>query len=263
MSETENTQSSFGWILKNLLGAAAFFIIIALLAHILLGVFTHHGRVIEVPDMTNMSVAEAEAAAASAGIRVDVIDSTYQRGMAAGAVYRQNPAGGQFVKSGRRILLTINTVVPKKESVPNLVGLSMRQAQAELFSRGLNVGKLIYVDDIATNNVLKQTYRGRDIAPGSKVNSGSSIDLVVGLSADDNSTFIPNVIGQKYVNAIKVIHESSLNVGKLTFDGSVRNFNDSISAVVYRQNPTGSNEFPTLKGSDVSLYLTVDPEKMK
>ena len=56
---------------------------------------------------------------------------------------------------------------------------------------------------------------------------------------------------------------NDLDVGKLTFDGSVRNFNDSISAVVYRQNPTGSNEFPTLKGSDVSLYLTVDPEKMK
>lgn len=261
MAENENTKSGYGWIVKNLVAAAAFFIILAVLAHILLGIFTHHGKVIEVPDMTNMSVAEATSLASSAGIRIEVVDSTYQRGMAKGAVYRQNPSAGSYVKSGRRILLTINTVVPKKEIVPNLVGLSMRQAQAELFSRGLNVGKLVYVDDIATNNVLQQKYRGRDITPGAKVDSGSSIDLVVGLSSDDNSTFIPNVIGQKYVNATKVLHESSLNVGKLTFDASVKNFSDSISAVVYRQTPSAA-QVPTIKGSDVSLYLTVDPERM-
>ena len=54
----------------------------------------------------------------------------------------------------------------KKVSMPNLVGYSMRQAKAELNSRGLSLGKLIYVSDIATNNVLKQIYRNREIRPG-------------------------------------------------------------------------------------------------
>lgn len=253
--EIKNTKKH--WVLKNLLGAIIFFVALALLANILLGIFTHHGKVLEVPDMTNLSVPEAEALADSTGIRVEVIDSIYVRGMAKGAVYKQNPAAGSAVKSGRRILLTINAVVPKKVTMPNLVGYSMRQAKAELSSRGLTLGKLKYVDDIATNNVLKQQYRGRDIAAGASIVSGSTIDLVVGLNPVDNRTYIPNVVGMKYVRAVDVVHDNSLNINKLQFDATVRNYNDSISAVVYRQSP-GASQAPALMGSDVTLYLTTD-----
>ena len=86
-------------------------------------------------------------------------------------------------------MLTINATVPKKVTMPNLVGYSMRQAKAELSSRGLNLGKLIYVDDIATNNVLKQQQRGKDVRPGSSVESGSDIDLVVGLNGMAKARF--------------------------------------------------------------------------
>ena len=162
----ENTNTNKFWLLKNILGAAAFFVALAIVANVLLGIFTHHGKVLEVPDMVGMSVRQADHVADSAGVRVEVVDSIYVRGMAKGAVYKQSPAAGASVKRGRRILLTINAVVPKKVTMPNLVGYSMRQAKAELSSRGLNLGKIIYVSDIATNNVLKQQLRGRDIQAG-------------------------------------------------------------------------------------------------
>ena len=150
MEETPNTKKF--WILKNLLGAALFFVVLAVVANVLLGIFTHHGKVIEVPDMVGMSVRDADRLADSTGVRIDVVDSIYVRGMTKGAVYKQNPAAGASVKKGRRILLTINAVVPKKVTMPNLVGYSTRQAKAELSSRGLNLGKIVYVEDIATNN---------------------------------------------------------------------------------------------------------------
>ena len=259
MEEKTNTKKF--WVLKNLLGAVAFFVGLALVTNVLLGLFTHHGKVLEVPDMTGLSVREADRVADSVGVRIDVVDSIYVRGMAKGSVYKQNPAAGAFVKRGRRILLTINAVVPKKVTMPNLVGYSMRQAKAELSTRGLNLGKLVYVDDIATNNVLKQQYKGRDIAAGSSVESGSEIDLVVGLNGSDNRTYIPNVIGMKYVRAVDVVHENSLNISRLVFDESVRNYNDSTNAVVYRQSP-GASQAPTPMGSDVTLYLSVSPERI-
>ena len=249
------------WIAKNVLCALLFFAAVALVAHLLLGVFTRHGQVIEVPDMTNLSVEEAGELADAAGIRVVVSDSTYVRRMAKGAVFKQNPAAGAYVKKGRRVMLTINTVVPKKVSMPNLIGVSMRQAKAELSSRGLALGTLTYVEDIATNNVLKQTYRGRNIAPESSVESGSSIDLTVGLSEDERSTHVPSLVGLKYVRAVDVVHDNSLNVGTLVFDSSVKDYSDSLDAVVYRQGPAASSE-PILMGSEVSLYLTVDPERI-
>ena len=257
----ENTNTNKFWLLKNILGAAAFFVALAIVANVLLGIFTHHGKVLEVPDMVGMSVRQADHVADSAGVRVEVVDSIYVRGMAKGAVYKQSPAAGASVKRGRRILLTINAVVPKKVTMPNLVGYSMRQAKAELSSRGLNLGKIIYVSDIATNNVLKQQLRGRDIQAGRSVESGSNIDLVVGLNDSDNRTYVPKVIGMKYIRAVDVVHENSLNISRLVFDESVRNYNDSTNAVVYRQSP-GASQAPTPMGSDVTLYLTVNPERI-
>ncbi len=259
MEEKANTKKF--WVLRNLAGAVLFFVALAVAANVFLGLFTHHGKVLEVPDMVGMSVREADHVADSAGVRIDVVDSIYVRGMAKGAVYKQSPAAGSSVKRGRRILLTINATVPKRVTMPNLVGYSMRQAKAELSTRGLNLGKLIYVSDIATNNVLKQQLRGRDIAAGSSVESGSDIDLVVGLNDSDNRTYIPNVIGIKYVRAVDVVHENSLNISRLMFDESVRNYNDSTNAVVYRQSP-GASQAPTPMGSDVTLYLTVNPERV-
>ena len=258
--EEKNNTSKF-WILKNLAGALLFFVALAVVANVLLGIFTHHGKVIQVPDMVGLSVREADHVADTAGVRIDVVDSIYVRGMAKGAVYKQNPAAGSNVKKGRRIMLTINATQPKRITMPNLVGYSMRQAKAELSSHGLNLGRLVYVDDIATNNVLKQQQNGRDVRPGSSVESGSDIDLVVGLNGSDNRTYIPNVMGMKYIRAVDVVHENSLNVGNLVFDASVRNYNDTINSVVYRQSP-GASQAPTQMGSSVSLYLTVDPERI-
>ena len=259
MEEKANTKKF--WVLKNLLGAVLFFLALAVVANLLLGIFTHHGKVLEVPDMVGLSVRQADRVADSVGVRIDVVDSIYVRGMAKGAVYKQNPAAGSNVKKGRRIMLTINATQPKRITMPNLVGYSMRQAKAELSSRGLNLGRLIYVDDIATNNVLKQQQNGRDVRPGSSVESGSDIDLVVGLNGSDNRTYIPNVMGMKYIRAVDVVHENSLNVGNLVFDASVRNYNDTINSVIYRQSP-GASQAPTQMGSSVSLYLTVDPERI-
>ena len=47
------------WIVRNLLGAAVAILGLAVVSGLLLNLGTHHGKEIEVPDFTNMSVAEA------------------------------------------------------------------------------------------------------------------------------------------------------------------------------------------------------------
>ena len=152
-----DTKSFFSnWIVKNVLGAIAAVAAIVIACSLLLRIGTHHGQEIEVPDMTNMSVRNAQATAEQCGIRIDVTDSVYVRKMGRGLVFSQTPKAGSKVKEGRRIMLTINSVSPKKTTMPNLVGLSMRQAKAELLSKGLILRNLKYVNDMATNNVLRQ-----------------------------------------------------------------------------------------------------------
>ena len=247
--------------IKNILGIFIALLALIISSSIFLKVITHHGNKIEVPDFTNMTMSEAKYNAGINNIKVIVIDSVYVRRMKKGAVYSQNPKPGSTVKKGRRIRLTINSINPKKIIMPNLVGVSMRQAHAELLSRGLNLGQLIYVNDIATNNVIRQLYNKKEIKPGMYINSGSNIGLVVGLNNFDNTTNVPDVIGMKYMRAVSAVHDYSLNVSRLVFDSSVRNYADSLDAVVYKQGPVAS-EIPVIMGSDVSLYLTVDAAKI-
>lgn len=246
---------------KTILLTAALVLAIILCSDLLLSLYTRHNDELTVPDMVGMSTAEASEIASLNSMYIEVVDSMYVDGFAPGAVYRQIPAAGEAVKKGRRISLTINASQPKMVYVPDLIGYSMRQAKAELSSRGLRLGRLIYREDIATNNVLDQQYRGKRISPGDKIKSEESIDLVLGLNPEQNSTFVPTLYGCKAEYAVSLLKEHSLNVGTISYDHSVKDLKDSLKAVVFRQVPEPS-EYPVPLGVDISIYLTIDESKL-
>ncbi len=247
------------WIVRNLLWAVLLVIGLLLLAQVGMGLITRHNRTVTVPDFTNMTVAEAQSVARGSHVGVKVADSVFIRRLGAGVVFRQAPKAGATVKRGRSIFLTINSIVPKKVVMPNLIGYSLSEARAELNNRGLVLGKLNYTQDIATNNVLKQSVRGRTVRPGDLVISGSEVDLTLGLSNDERATKVPRVIGQKYISAVDALHDRYLNVGRVRFDSGIRTYADSVNAVVYRQDGLGTSK---TYGSPVNIYLTLDPEKI-
>ena len=251
----------FNKITANILAGALLVIVLISGTGLMLDKITRHNLEIAVPDLTNMSVDEAEKVVSANKMKLEVIDSVYVRRMGKGLIYRQNPKAGSKVKEGRRILLTINAVNAKKVMMPNLIGYSMRQAKAEILSKGLQIGRLEYVTDIATNNVLKQMHEGTEITPGTMIESESKIDLVLGLNNDDCVTYAPVVTGMKFRNAVEAIHDNSLNVKDIIFDETVRDYSDSLNSVVYRQDPD-YGETPLLMGMDISLYLTTDITKV-
>lgn len=250
------------WIVKNLLIAFAVVVALVVGSMIFLNVFTKHNQELSVPDLANMTVAEAQAVAEKAGMRIDVTDSAFVKRMRRGSVYRQNPAPGSKVKHGRRISLTINAVKPRQITMPDLIGYSTRQAKAEILSRGLVLGQLIYVHDMATNNVLRQMHAGQEIEPGTMVESESVIDLVVGLNSRDNKTFIPYLAGLRTLSAVESVHDHSLNLAKLLFDETVKDYEDSLNAVVYMQEPAACDSIPVQMGDAITLYMTLDHSKI-
>lgn len=248
------------WIVRNVLLAIALVAGVVLLTNVLLALVTQHNREIAVPDFTNMTWNEARRAASDAGVRIILADSVYVRRLRPGVVYLQTPSAGDHVKRGRRIRLTTNTTVPKEIAMPSLVGFSMRQAKAELTRNGLVLGRLIYTRDIATNSVLRQQRGGVDIKAGTPVANGTTINLVLGLNPNDNMTYVPKLIGKQYLPAMDQTLESSLNVGKLHFDETVKTYADSVSAFVYQQRPSASEK--VRMGSEVTMSLTTNPEKV-
>lgn len=225
-------------------------------AMLFLNIGTQHNKEIAVPDFYNMSVPEAEALAKEANVRIDVVDSVFVKRMTKGAVFKQNPLAGSMVKKGRRILLTINAHTMKTVEMPNVKGWSLRQATSVLQSRGLTLGKLIYVGGEATDNV-----RDQSIAYGTKVETGTPVDLILELESKDCHTLVPKLEGVAYMTAVDAIHGNSLNVGKVICDTSVVTYNDSLRAVVYNQKP--ASQYKIRKGSPVTIYLTKNPDLYK
>lgn len=247
------------WIVKNILGAVAFVAVLVLGITILLSIYTHHGSRVTVPDFTNLTVEEAQAVADSSHLRVEVEDSVFVRRMKKGAVFSQNPKAGSEVKKGRRVMLITNAKVVQKVTMPNVVDRPVRTAKSELSAKGLYLGELRFVS-YSDNNVIRQLHNGREIKPGKMIDSGSTIDLEVGLQDGDNQTHVPNVKGMKWMRAVDSVHDYSLNV-RVVFDESVRNYSDSLNAVVYRQVPESSRSVTTM-GSRVTVYLTVNPDRL-
>ena len=258
MANNKNKQI---WI-KNIVFMVLVLIVLLFATNIFLKLVTKHNHELIVPDFTNISVNEAKSLAKKSHFRLEVTDSVYIKRMAPGHISRQNPEAGSYVKKGRRILLTINSVKPKMIEMPDLVGYSLRQAKTELLSYGLAVGRLIYEDDIATNNVLAQKIGDKIIDPGTLIVTDTPINLVLGMNKGDTLTFVPNVLGYNLSLAKDIPQDNSFNIKNITFDETVSTYSDSLRAVVFTQTPEYSDSLQYRLGTEVELFLTLDHNKL-
>jgi len=262
MEVNQNNKPTGRWILMNLAMAVALFAVLLVITQVSLKVITRHNQVIIVPDFTDLSVADAKILAKRHHIRTEVTDSVYVKRMEKGHVFSQNPAPGSKVKKDRNIKLTINAHSTKMVKMPNLVGYSLRQAKAEILGSGLTMGRLMYREDLATNNVLDQFIAGRYVAPGTDVEAESPVDLLLGLSPDESDTFIPYLVGFTLPVAKENLFENSLNLGNVSYDETVQTYQDTLRAVVYQQNPTYSAGAPVRMGTTINLKLTTSQAKI-
>ena len=260
MAETKKNNSR-KILLLNLIGAVISIIALILILQFLLGRGTRHGEEIAVPDFYGLPLEDASVLAQKNDVILDVTDSVYVTSVAKGAVFSQNPLAGEKVKSGRRILITINAHKAKTVEAPLLVGLSLRGAKTAIIGRGLTVGRLKYVEDMATNYVLEQRCKGRNVRPGTRIEAGSRIDLVLGVNPEEDFTLIPNLKGLSFDEAADMLFENSLNLQSAVYDDSVVSASDSVKAFVYMQRPSyGGGHFGL--GTGVEIFMTLDSSKM-
>ena len=220
--------------------------------------YTHHGKAFEVSDFTGMTLEEVYKKAKKNKLRIEVADSVFNNNRPKGTVIEQNPNPGFKVKKKRRIFLIMNASNPEKVKMPNIIGVSHRQAEAVLKNAGLEIGRLIHVPDIAINNVLNQKYNGEEIKEGTLVPKGSKIDLVLGMGLSNQKTQVPDLNLYTLENAKNRILRSALNLGAVIYDESIIDGTDSIEAKVWRQYPSYRENKMIRLGSTVDLWLTVD-----
>ncbi|MEQ9265213.1 MAG: PASTA domain-containing protein [Balneolaceae bacterium] len=191
-----------------LVGAATLYVFDAFL----MPMYTNYNEGVTVPDVTRVSLEEAEVLLTSYGLRFEVADRRSNSAFPANYVIDQSPSSSVIVKPNRKIYLTVNTAVKPKVEVPNVVNLSLRNAQIQLQNYGLEVGSISYESSRFKNAVLRQS-----IAEGIVVDKGATINLVISDGLGDKIVQIPEIIGLRLPEAQLKLREAGLRVGEIRF----------------------------------------------
>ena len=223
----------------------------------LLESYTHHGESITVPDLNGMTLDQVERHLKSKALRYTILDSAYLKDLKPETVLDQNPRPGSKVKENRRIYLTVNAKKPPLVKLPDLTDFSLRNADVQLESAGLNRAEIVeYVPD--PHKVVKVVMiNNKVIDPYTEIPKGSIVTLVMGNGLGDTKIEVPQLVGLTFHEAKLALRALSLNVGAVVEEGNIPKLEN---ALVYYQSPeqTDENDRLITIGEPVDLFLKVN-----
>ncbi len=222
--------------------------------------YTMPDKVVEVPDLNEMDIVEAEAFLFQLQLRDSIIDSAYTPGLPGGMVIKQDPLPGANAKEGRKIYLTLSRYTAEMVKVPNILDQTLALSEAKLKSYGYNIGELTYIPSMCSDCVVGMSHKGEELKPGDRTREGITIDLEVGMDEDGELVSIPVLYGLSPEEAKQLLNMSGLNLGASPCP-ECETKEDTLSALVYRTDPEpGSKEVP--QGSPVNVFLTSNKEEV-
>ncbi|TGD58269.1 PASTA domain-containing protein [Flavobacterium humi] len=146
-----------------------------------IGFTTNHGQEITVPNLSKMTLEQAEDKLDELDLDYELLDTVdYNAAFPKLSIVQQDPNPGAKVKKNRVIYVKINSTGYAKVRIPDLIQKTYRQAVPTLTALGLEVGDTSYVPNLAKDMVLEMKLNGKPIKPGQQVLKMSKVDLILG-----------------------------------------------------------------------------------
>lgn len=130
----------------------------------------------EVPNVTGLEVEEASEIIEESGFDYTIAEEEqFSSEIDEGNVYSQEPAAGEDIKVTRNINLILSAG-PEKKEIPDLTGMTTRQARIELENLGFNLGETDYdfSDEFEQNRVIATVPE-----IGEEYVLGQEVDLII------------------------------------------------------------------------------------
>lgn len=174
--------------------------------------YTNYNEGVTVPDLTKLSLDEAQSLLEQYGLRHEILDRRAHSAYPAGYIIDQAPSPRQIVKPNRKVYLTVNTDARPTVVVPDVVDMSLRNARIQLENSGLEVGVISMESGRFRNTVLRQS-----ISPADTVDQGAVVDLAVSDGLGEEMVDVPDLIGLSLQDAQQQILAAGLRIGRYTF----------------------------------------------
>lgn len=145
--------------------------------------YTRHNDVVEIPDITGMTVEEATQTLSAQDLLLAVADSVFNTKMSPGIILETTPKVGSKIKRERTIFVIVNATGVLKRQVPDVKDVSLRQAMATLRAAGFENISVKYVGGAHNALVLAlKTAAGRLLSKGESIPYNTPLVLEVSLS---------------------------------------------------------------------------------
>ena len=163
-------------IIASIVGLLFVFLSLIFLKHI-----TFHNQFQKVPDLKGISIVNLSKIIAEKSLRYEIIDSSkFTPNLPPLSVIDHLPGPGESVKKNRKLYITLNPSGFRKISVPDVVQITRRNAEATLLSVGFTIGEISYKNNIGKDMVLEMLYKGEPLEAGTLLQKTAEIDLVLG-----------------------------------------------------------------------------------
>jgi serine/threonine-protein kinase len=214
---------------------------------VVMPIVTRHGDEFPLPDLTGQRLAEAKLDLADLHLLAEVASEEYSPDKERGIILVQFPVAGTRVKSGRAIKLVVS-LGQKMVTVPDMVGLSVRQAHLNLETAGLVLGDIGWgFSDTLPDKVVVLSYP----SAGTEMSIGSPVTLMVNRGRFADFTYMPRLVGLHLSEALRKLEERSLKQGVI----STKRDDSYLPQTVLEQSEAEGTEL--LPGTEIDLVVTL------
>jgi serine/threonine-protein kinase len=181
---------------------------------IVMPLYVQLGDEVDLPDVIEMPVNEAQSLLEEQGFQVVIRDSLFDDNHPVGTVVEQNPYPYAVVKEGRRVYLSVS-IGEKPIIMPNLFGVSPREAELILVTHDLKLGSRNYV---YSDRYHEGTVMGQSYPQGQQIKSGSRIDIIISLGQLSVEAVVPDLVGKSLHEARERLRAVKLNIADIEWE---------------------------------------------
>jgi len=198
---------------------------------------------VSVPDLSNLTVAQAQSTLSGQGLRLGQ-ESSAPSSQPKGTVVSQNPRAGVDVAKDSAVAVVVSTG-PQLVTVPNLTQITQAQAVTQLNDAHLVLG--------TTTPQASQSPAGTVLSSSPAAGTQVPVDSKVNLVVSNGQVPVPNVVGQTEQQASASLANANFQV-VVQFASTT---NPAQVGVVISQDPPSSTASPTLLQQGKTVTITV------
>ncbi len=193
------------------LGFGAYLVLDLLVMPLIAGKFKD---TVAVPELSGLLPEEASQKLGNNGLQY-MLDSTgdFSADIGAGRVLSQYPPAATVVKEGRRVWVKVSKG-PRSRDLPELKGLSLRQAEITLQQLELEIGQISHIKH---GSIPSGAVIGTHPAQGTSLEKGRSVDIFVSSGRSASTPVLPNLVGLSLEQAKSSLSEMGLEVGNISY----------------------------------------------